>query len=552
MSNLDTVDVLVIGAGHNGLVAANYLADAGRRVLVVEANESIGGFTASSRSIPEAPEHLTHPYSFDPFFWDSFPPATELGLDRHGLKRVRVDPGLVYLDPEDASIGFWESPRATADEIERFSKSDANAYLEFAGLLRAFSDIALSYFTTNPSRFDARPLARTAGFAWKHRGKLRDIASLATGSAAEAIAERFEHPVVRNALHAAAGSTIPNSADGSGAGFLWLANQHRHSHQHPVGGIQSLPNALARRLESLGGMVIVNAPVEEILLRGGRAVGVRLLDGREIEAAEAIIANCDPKTALGKLLPRGTLKPEIEARVRNIAVSNQGYGQMKVDLAFSGQLSLVRYEKQRGDGLDLRRPMHVLATEDGIQRAFARSAAGLIPFDDDFAMWNVIPTGVDPSQAPSGEDNFYCYLAVAPYTPQKGWDVPDANGITTRQRAGQAAVNKLAKFYDGVEQLEIGRRVLTNEDFERLVGASGGSITHVDMTLSRGGPRRPSRGLAGYHTPVDGLFLGGSGSHPSGGITGAPGYMAAREVLRTNRKRGPRDRAPNTLLDDNG
>jgi phytoene dehydrogenase-like protein len=503
----------------------------------VEAAESIGGFTASRRSIADAPDHLTHLYSFDPFFWDSFPPAKELRLDRHGLHRVRVDPGLVYLDPEDASIGFWESPRATANEIERFSNADARAYLEFAGLLQAFSDIALSYFTTNPSRFDARPLARTARYAWKHRRKLRDIAELATGSADEAIGERFEHPIVRNALHAVAGSTIPNSTDGSGAGFLWLANQHRHSHQHPIGGIQSLPNALARRLESLGGTVTVNAPVQDILLQGGRAVGVRLADGREVAAAEAVVASCDPKTALGKLLPEGTLAPELEARVQNIAVANQGYGQMKVDLAFSGQLSLARYEKWRDDGLDLRRPMHVLATEHGIERAFARSGAGLVPYDDDFTMWNVIPTGVDPSQAPPGQDNFYCYLAVAPYTPEGGWDVPDADGVTIRQRAGQAVVNKLAKFYDGVEQLEIGRQVLTNQDFERLVCASGGNITHVDMTLGRAGPRRPARGLAGYRTPVDGLFLGGSGSHPSGGITGAPGYMAAREVLRTDRKR---------------
>ena len=530
--NTSRFDVIVIGAGHNGLVAANYLADAGQRVAVLEAADAIGGFTASRRSISTAPEHLTHPYSFDPFFWDSFPPAKELELDKHGLKRVRVDPGLIYLNPDDASIGFWEDPRATASEIEKFSKTDARAYLEFAELLEAFSDVALSYFTTNPARFDARPLARTARHAWRHRRKLRDIALLATGSAAEAIGERFEHPVVRNALHAVAGSTIPNSADGSGAGFLWLANQHRHSHQHPIGGIQSLPDSLARRLQTVGGTVIVQASVQEILLRGGRAAGVRLTDGREIEATEAIVATCDPKTTLGKLLPSGTLAPKLESRVDNIAVANQGYGQGKVDLAFSGQLSLTRYEKWRGDGLDLRKPMHVLATEEGLERAFARSAAGLIPHDDDFTMWNVIPTGVDPSQAPAGQDNFYCYLAVAPYVPEQGWDVPDDAGVSTRDRLGQAAVNKLAKFYDGVDELEIGRQVLTNEDFGRLVGAAGGNITHVDMTLSRGGPRRPAWGLAGYRTPVDGLFLGGSGAHPSGGITGAPGYMAAREVLR--------------------
>lgn len=537
MSGSTAFDVVVIGAGHNGLVAANYLADAGRSVLVVEAADMIGGFTASRRSIAEAPDHLTHPYSFDPFFWDSFPPAKELQLERHGLKRVRVDPGLVYLDPEDASIGFWEDPRATAAEIERFSSSDARAYLDFAALLRAFSDVALAYFVANPARLDARPLARTARQAWRHRKLLGEMVALATGSAAEAIAERFEHPVVRNALHAAAGSTIPNSADGSGAGFLWLANQHRHSHQHPIGGVQALPDALARRLEGSGGSVRVEAAVEEILVRGGRAVGVRLSDGTEIEAREAVVASCDPKTALGRLLPSGTLSPELESRVAGIAVRNGGYGQMKVDLAFSGRLSLGRYEKWRGDGIDLRRPMHVLATEGGIERAFARSAAGLLPYDDDWSMWNVIPTGVDPSQAPAEQDNFYCYLAVAPYEPEEAWDAPDTSGRTLRQRAGDSVVRKLAGFYDGVEQLELGRRVLNNQDFERLVGASGGSITHVDMVLSRGGPRRPARGLSGYATPVPGLFLGGSGSHPSGGITGAPGYMAAREVLRGERRR---------------
>jgi phytoene dehydrogenase-like protein len=533
-------DVVVIGAGHNGLVAANYLANAGRRVIVVEAAATIGGFTASRASIPGAPDHLTHPYSFDPFFWDSFPAATELELHRHGLRRVKVDPGLVYLDPDDASLGFFESPQQTAEEIARFSARDARAYLEFAGLLKALSDVALSYFLTNPARFDARGLARTSRHALRHRKRLAEIATMATGSAAEAIAERFEHPVVRNALHAAAGSTVPNSSDGSGAGFLWLANQHRLSHQHLIGGIQSLPDSLAARLRSLGGTVRVDAPVEQILVENGRAFGVRLRSGEEIHATEAVVASCDPKTALGRLLPTGTLDPVLERRVDNIAIRNSGYGQMKVDLAFSGKLSLKRYEKRRTDDLDLRLPMHVLATEAGIERAFARSKAGLIPHDDDWSMWNVIPTGNDPSQAPPGQDNFYCYLAVAPYEPEEPWDSPGADGKTFRERAGDSVVRKLAKFYDGVEQLEIGRQVLNNEDFEREVGASGGNITHVDMVLSRGGPRRPALGLSGYATPVEGLFLGGSGSHPSGGITGAPGYMVAREITRRARKRAGR------------
>ncbi|MEW6471488.1 MAG: NAD(P)/FAD-dependent oxidoreductase [Actinomycetota bacterium] len=532
MAHGQSCDVVVIGAGHNGLVAANYLADAGHDVIVAEASDRVGGMTASSAGIPDAPHHVINHFAFDPFFWDSFPPGRELGLEGHGLRRVRVDPGLVYLDPDGSSIAFWEDPRRTAEEIRRFSAADGDAYLEFARLLRGLGDILLEFALMNPTRIDAGPLTRTARAALRWRRQLPALAHLALGPARDAIGERFRHPVVRNALHAVAGATIPNGSDGTGLGFLWLSMQHRHSHRHAVGGIQALPDALAARLRAVGGRLLLGTPVTEIVV-DGKASGVRLADGGVITARRAVLAACDPRTALERLLPPGVLAPAMEARVRNIPVSNNDYGQMKVDLALSGQLRLSRHERWRGDGLDLRRPMHVLGTEEGIARAFARSAAGLLPYEDDFSLWTVIPTGVDPSQAPEGQDTLYVYCAVAPYRPEDGWE-------KTRDAAGNAVVAKVSKFFDGVEELEIGRQVLTNEDIARLANATGGNITHVDMVLSRGGPLRPARGLGGYRTPVEGLFLGGAGSHPGGGITGAPGYMAAREILRFAGPSSPR------------
>jgi phytoene dehydrogenase-like protein len=148
-----------------------------------------------------------------------------------------------------------------------------------------------------------------------------------------------------------------------------------------------------------------------------------------------------------------------------------------------------------------------------------------LPRDGEFSLWPVIPTGLDPSQAPRGQDTLYLYVAVAPYLPEGGWEA-------ARDTLARSVLTQAAAYYDGLEQLEIGRQVLSNDDIGRLTHATGGNVTHVDMTLGRAGPMRPARGFGGYRTPVDGLFLTGAGTHPGGGITGAPGYVAARELLR--------------------
>jgi phytoene dehydrogenase-like protein len=521
------VDVVVIGAGHNGLVAANYIADGGDQVLVVEAGSQVGGLTSSGRTIPQAPDHLIHHFSFDPFFWDSFPAAKGLRLEEdHGWQRVRVDPGLVYLHPGGESVAFWEDPQQTANEIAHFSPKDGRAYMEFAELLMALSDLLLSFGIVNPTRLDIEGLRPVLRHAIRWRRRLGDVVEMAIGTAAATIEERFEHPVVLDVMHAVAGSMIPNTQDGSGLGFLWLANQHRHSHRHPVGGIQSLPDALTRRLRTRGGDLRLNARVAEITVSGDRATGLVLRDGSVIRARRGIIAGCDPVQLFTELLPDAAVPQNIKNKIRAIPVRCGGYGQMKVDMAFKGRLQLTRHEQWRDDGIDLRRPMHVIGTAEGVQRAFNRSAAGLLPYEDDYSFWNAIPTGVDPTQAPEGQDNFYGYCATAPMTPEGGWTEE------LKRQAGQSIVNKFAQFYDGVEELELGRQVQTNEDFAQRGHMTEGNLVHVDMILSRGGPLRPARGLGGYATPIEGLYLTGAGTHPGGGITGAPGYMTAREYLR--------------------
>jgi phytoene dehydrogenase-like protein len=174
-----------------------------------------------------------------------------------------------------------------------------------------------------------------------------------------------------------------------------------------------------------------------------------------------------------------------------------------------------------------------------MRRTFARSGAGLVPEAGEFSLWPVIPTALDPSQAPDGQDTLYLYVAVAPYEP------------VDKSALAEAAVETAERYYDGIRELEIGRQVLTNADIGARTSATGGNVTHVDMAIGRAGAGRPAPGFGGYRTPVGGLFLSGAGTHPGGGITGAPGYNAAKEILRANGGprlglgwRGGRDGAP--------
>jgi phytoene dehydrogenase-like protein len=523
-------DIVVIGGGHNGMVAANYLVDAGYTVIVCEANDAVGGMTATGAVIPEAPCHLVNSFSVDAFFWDSFPPSEDLGLESYGLRRNEIDPGHLYLHPEGGSIGFWCDAGRTADDIRRFSATDARTYLEFAEMLGRFADIALRLARTSPVRPDLGSLAYAARRAISGRRQLADLASLPFSSVSEVIADRFHHPVVRDALHASSGSTVPNDMSGTGVAFLWLATMHRFTCRRPVGGVQAIPNALAARLRAKQGTVRTNAAVAEIEVSAGRASGVRLKDGTYIAARKAILACCDPRTALGVLLPAGVLPPETVNAVENIPVRNLNYGQAKVDLALRGSLTMKRHQAWRRDDLDVRKPSHMIGTEDGMRRLFAKSAAGLLPEPDELSLWPVIPTALDPTQAPQGQDTLYLYCAVAPYVPEGGW-------AAVKEKFAATVMQTASLYYDGLDELEIGRQVLTNEDIAVRTHATGGNVTHVDMVLSRTGPLRPARGLAGYATPVKALYLGSSGSHPGGGITGGPGYVSSQTVIRDLRRR---------------
>jgi phytoene dehydrogenase-like protein len=526
----DDYDVVIIGAGHNGLTAGCYLAIAGLDVLVVEANDQIGGMSGSGTPIPNAPQHIVNYCALDLVAWHQGPVPAELEIHRYGLQTIREDPAYVYLHPDGASLAFWQDPRKTADEIRRFSGPDAEAFLEYARLLEALIDIGWPLAATNPRRPELRSLLQVARAGVRHRRRLRALGSFALSSGAEVIDTQFRHPITRAALYCVGaplhGLTTPASTlDGITFSLL-----HRAGFLRPVGGMQAVPNALAARLRAAGGAIATGTPVAEILVRNDRAAGVGLADGREIRARHAVLATCDPKTALERLLPPNTLSPKLEGAVRNLPLNAGGFGPFKIDVATSGPLQLSKHARWRNDGLDLRKPGHLIGSPESIERSFALAAAGLLPDPADMAFWAAIPSAADPSQAPAGQDTVYIYTYSAPLQPEQGWKA-------LKEEVAQGILGRMSEFYDGLTELEIGRCVESPDDLAANRGCTQACITHVDWTFNRMGPFRPAPGLGGYRLPIDGLYLGGSGSHPGAAVHGLSGRLSAREILRVRKGR---------------
>ncbi len=519
-------DAVIIGGGHNGLVAGCYLARAGLRPVVLEARSAVGGMSSSGASIPEAPDHLINYCALDMIFLQASGIAVDLELAKFGYRELEVDPPNIFLHEDgEASLAFWRDPARTADEMRRFSRSDADSFLELMRTLVAAIDVGVPLISANPMRPDVRSVAKAGRAALSARRSLLKVGSVMTVSAAQVIDEHFEHPVVRDAIATQIGIATPTDIDGGGLGLLLFPFFQRFGDRRPVGGTQALPNALAAAFRSLGGTIRTDAVVEEILMSGGEATGVRLEGGEQIMGTKGVIATCDPRSALDSLLPDDVLDPKMKARVKHIPGSTDGY--LKVDMAMSGQLRVL--DKLRRDGVDPRVPSIYLGGFDQSINAYKESRAGRIPADYNLQM--SIPTAAEPSQAPEGQDTVFLWAHPMPLKPEGSWK-------SVADEAAKSVVSRASAVYEGIEELEIGRYIKTPEVMEEQMRVYEGCIYHVDFSLFRMGPLRPAPGLAGYRSPVDRLYLGGAGSPPMGAVSGIPGRNSARELMRDQGRRG--------------
>jgi phytoene dehydrogenase-like protein len=383
--------------------------------------------------------------------------------------------------------------------------------------------VAIAYMKGHPTRPWSGELLRQAFGAARRPGRLWSLRHMATASHTEFLEETFETELPKGAL-AAMAAFSQMRLDMTAWAMIYLGVVQRASNAMPVGGTGALPAALHKCFLDHGGEVRTNARVDEILLSGGRAEGVRLESGEVVRAARGVLTTCNPTVTLNELLPEGALEGKLAWRAKDIPIRKTHATSLKINVALKGKLTMERHEKWRGDGLDLRKYLvawHTLAEQDAGWNAVVRGE-----WPDPVPVSCVIaPTAVDPTQAPPGRDNLWLWSGVIPVNPQVPWE-------KMRDEIGNRVLKDCTQYYTGLDSLEIDRAVLGGPDLEKRFNAPAGNVYHVDPLISRFGPMRPAAGLGSYRLPIKGLYLSGAGTHPTGGVCALPGKLAAQTLLR--------------------
>lgn len=520
----DARDVVLIGGGHNGLVAACYLARAGFRPLVLERRGIVGGAAVTEE---------IHPGFRCPTLAHSGGPllpriAAELDLGRHGFQTLASEVRVLALSPEGKHLPLYDDPSRTASALARHSERDARRYGEFHESLGRIGRLAAPLLSLTPPSVDAPE----AGEVWKLLKLGRGFRALPRRDAyrllrwgpmavADLVSEWFETELLRAAIAARGTYGMfggPWSA-GTGANFLLQAAIDPHSAgpaAFVAGGMGALTQALAAAARGLGAEIRTGAEVARIDVRDGRARGVVLSSGEQI-AARAVVSNADPKRTFLSLIDPIDLDPDFSHRIRNYRSS----GAMgKVNLALSG---LPKFSGLDGGGPGLLAGrIHVGPEIDYLERAFDAAKYGAYsphPWCD-----ATIPTVLDPSLAPAGA---HVMSVAVQYAPEK---LREGDWKSQREAFGDAVVKTLAQYAPGLPALVVARQVITPRELEDEYGLTGGHIFHGEQALDQIFAMRPLLGWARYRTPITGLYLCGAGTHPGGHVTGAPGANAAREI----------------------
>lgn len=519
-------DVIVVGAGHNGLVSAAYLARAGKRVLVLERNAKVGGMTTSGFMIPEAPEHLVTPCAIEIIYLRQTGIIEELGLERHGLTMVEPDPPYAYLHPDGRSIALFRDMKRTADDISRIHAEDGKAYLKFMEVLDALFEIGTPIMALDQSRPQPKQLLKLIGALIRNRKLRRELEAIASATSDQVACEWFQHPATIAYLTGIAAGAGPIDQDGNAAAYTMISMIHRIGTGKPIGSLQALSNALAGSVQEAGGRIEVNASVAEILIDGNETKGVRLEDGRII-TSKVVIATCDPKLAY-KMATPGGIERRLMARMDHAPMARDNAAPFLANIAMSKPLTLKKHQDMRHDDANLNNAVGMIGLPDDVRESFWAARRGEIPPRHALS---VTPTSnIDPSQAPDGQSIAYLYL------PSIAVKLRDSEWTQERKDyAMKTIIDQVSEFYDGFDA-EVGRFVESPIDRQKRVNISNGCVTHIDFAASRSGLKRPAYGLGGGTPVVPGFFLGGAGTHPGGGVTGLPGRIAAERVKRYLKK----------------
>lgn len=518
MSGIDQRhDVVIIGGGHNGLVAGCYLARQGLRVLVLEQQEWLGGMASSRPFVTEAPDHILSPGAWENVYFRAGGVGRELELDKYGHRDLDAF-GWAWLGDNGESLVLQRDLRKTIDDVRRFSRKDADTYAELVRVAIKLLKIQDEYGLSHPKRPSVATIATAARVVAGDRRIRSLLGALLTTTAADSIEALFESEALRG-IFAGTGSILaPLTVDGSAIAIMAPAMIHHHGAARPVGGMGGLIAALERCLAAHGGQVRLSSEVAAIRVKD-RAHAVELVDGTVIHAERAVIAACPAQRVpdmVGKAMATDTAE-----RMRSAPANSTGLGTFTINVALSGRLELAHHQPNRTDGVDLRKPAIYMGSFEDVVSAGRQSARGEIP--DRTALCLGIFTAVDESQAPKGQDVIQLY-GPAPVRPVGGWD-------KWRDEAEHRLIAKVELAAPDLTSLRIGSFVETSEDLAQRTGAINGCIYHIDNLPTRLGPLRPAAGTGGYRSPVDGLYFGSASCHPGGGVSGLPGKHCADAVL---------------------
>jgi phytoene dehydrogenase-like protein len=523
--------IVVVGAGHNGLVAAAYLAKAGRKVLVVEQRSIVGGAAATEEL------HPGFKYSTCADVCRSFDPElfVDLELERHGAKILPLDPVLSVPAPGGGFLSLWQDEGRTKREIERFSKSDAERYSSFAALVRNLAGFLRPLYLKAPpdlKEFKLSGLISLLDLGWKYKGLgksvRRELLRVLPLSIADFLDEWFETDALKAAVGGTAllGNFLAPRSQGTA---LLLLGQHLHATKSlfrcwgmPQGGMGSLSNALAQCARRFGATIRTDAKVGRILVKNDCVTGVRLENGEEINAGVVVSAISVNRTFLGLVEPT-FLEPDFLLHARNIRSHGTA---AKMNLALS---ELPRWDT--GDrGVEICRGIvQIGASLDDIERAYDDAKYG--GYSENPWLQVFIPSATDPTVAPAGRHVASVLMQFAPYHLKTG------SWAEKRDELSKLVIDTITTYAPNFRNSILHCQTLTPLDLEAIYGLPEGHYHHADLALDQLFLMRPIPGWARYHTPIQGLYLCGAGTHPGGGVSGLPGANSAAEILADLRTR---------------
>ena len=520
-------NIVIIGGGHNGLVTAFYLAKAGFKPLVLERRNQVGGAAITEEFHPGFRTSLLA-HSAGPLHPEL---VSDMQLEKHGLKMITPEVAVTALSPDGRALIVYRDIEKAAQEISKFSKADAATYREFHSALEKTSRVISKALALTPPQIERPSKGDLFGLLQLGRsvrglGKKStyDLLRWAPMAVADIVSEFFETDLLRATISArgifgtflgpwSAGTSLVlllrAAADSNPAGNNFFA----------VGGVGAITQAMAVAAQQAGAEIRTGAEVAEIKIKDGVAQGVVLANGEEIRA-RAVISNTDPKRTFLNLMDPVLLSPTFTRRLQNYRMNGTV---AKINLALSG---LPGFTGLDGNTDALTGRIHIGPDIDYLERAFDESKYG--NFSRAPYLEISIPSLSDLSLAPAGQHVMSIYMQYAPY------NLKEASWRDEAQRTvlGDTVINTIAQYAPDLSSKILHRQVITPLDLEETYGLTGGHIFHGELALDQIFTMRPMLDWARYRTPVQNLYLCGSGTHPGTGLTGGSGANAAREIVK--------------------